>query len=298
MTNTHRTPSSRSGLPLNRRLLLGLGGLTLAGTLAACGADDGGSGEGSADAPTPNAENPVVVKVGANPVPHARVLEFVDENLAQEAGIDLEIEEFDDYQLPNISLDEGSTDANYYMHEPFFNAQVEEKGYEFEHGSGVHIEPYAGFSEKHDSVEDIPEGATIAITNDPGNQPRALKMLETAGLLSGIEEDSAALSLTDEQNPKGLKFEENQPEILVQIVQDPQIDLAIINGNFILQAGMSTDDAVIVESVEDNPYANFLAWRAGEKTPAIETLDELLHSPEVKEYIEETWPNGDVTPAF
>ena len=287
--NTPRTP-------LNRRLLLGLGGLTLAGALAACGAG-GGDTAPSADV-TLDPANPTVVKVGANPVPHARVLEFVDENLAKDAGIDLEIEEFDDYQLPNISLDEGSTDANYYMHEPFFNAQVKEKGYEFEHGAGVHIEPYAGFSEKHDSPESIPDGATIAITNDPGNQPRALKMLETAGLLSGIEEDSAALSLTDEQNPKGLKFEENQPEILVQIVKDPQIDLAIINGNFILQAGMSTDDAVIVESVENNPYANFLAWRAGEKTPAIEKLDELLHSPEVKDYIEETWPNGDVTPAF
>ena len=287
--NTPRTP-------LNRRLMLGLGGLTLAGALAACGTG-GGDTAPSADV-TLDPANPTVVKVGANPVPHARVLEFVDENLAEDAGIDLEIEEFDDYQLPNISLDEGSTDANYYMHEPFFNAQVKEKGYEFEHGAGVHIEPYAGFSEKHDSPESIPDGATIAITNDPGNQPRALKMLETAGLLSGIEEDSAALSLTDEQNPKGLQFEENQPEILVQIVKDPQIDLAIINGNFILQAGMSTDDAVIVESVENNPYANFLAWRAGEKTPAIEKLDELLHSPEVKDYIEETWPNGDVTPAF
>lgn len=287
MTN-HTTPG------LLRRSLLTLGGLTLATTLAACG---GGSAEPAADASLDPA-NPTVIKVGANPVPHAQILEYVDENLAQEAGIDLEIQEFDDYQLPNVSLDEGSSDANFYMHEPFFQAQVKEKGYEFEHGAGIHIEPYAAFSAEHDSVDQIPDGATIAITNDPGNQPRALKMLETAGLLTGIEDDSAALSLTDEQNPQGLKFEENQPEILVQIVNDPQIDLAIINGNFILQAGMSTDDAVIVESVEDNPYANFLAWRTGEETAAIEKLDELLHSPEVKEYIEQTWPNGDVTPAF
>jgi len=282
--------------PLRRRSLLGAGGLLLAAALAGCGAGGGGTSP-SADA-TLDPANPVTVKVGANPVPHAQILEYVDENLTEGTGIDLEIQEFDDYQLPNVSLDEVSSDASYCVHEPFFKAQVEEKGYEFEHGEGIHIEPYAAFSEKHDSVEAIPDGATVAITNDPGNQPRALKMLETAGLLKGIEDDSAALTLTEEQNPKGLTFEENQPEILVQLVKDPKVDLAIINGNFILQAGMSTDDALIVESVEDNPYANFLAWRAGAETPAIQKLDELLHSQEVKDYILETWPNGDVTPAF
>jgi D-methionine transport system substrate-binding protein len=283
--------------PLRRRSLLGVGSLLLAGALAGCGAG-GGDASPSADA-TLDPANPVVLKVGANPVPHAQILEYVDENLTEGTGIDLEIQEFDDYQLPNVSLDEGSSDANYYMHEPFFNSQVEEKGYEFEHGKGIHIEPYAAFSEKHDSVGSIPDGATIAITNDPGNQPRALKMLESAGLLKGIEDDSAALTLSEEQNPKGLKFEENQPEILVQIVKDPAIDLAIINGNYFIQAGMTLDDALVVEDISgENPYANFLAWRAGEKTPAIEKLDELLHSDEVKSYIEETWPGGDVTPAF
>lgn len=283
--------------PLRRRSLLGAGGLLLVGALAGCGAG-GGDASPSADA-TLDPANPVVLKVGANPVPHAQILEYVDENLTEGTGIDLEIKEFDDYQLPNVSLDEGSSDANYYMHEPFFDSQVEEKGYEFEHGEGIHIEPYAAFSEKHDSVESVPDGATVAITNDPGNQPRALKMLESAGLLKGIEDNSAALTLSDEQNPKGLKFEENQPEILVQIVKDPAIDLAIINGNYFIQAGMTLDDALVVEDISgENPYANFLAWRAGEKTAAIEKLDELLHSPEVKSYIEETWPGGDVTPAF
>lgn len=283
--------------PLRRRSLLSAGGLLLVGALAGCGAG-GGDASPSADA-TLDPANPVVLKVGANPVPHAQILEYVDENLTEGTGIDLEIKEFDDYQLPNVSLDEGSSDANYYMHEPFFDSQVEEKGYEFEHGEGIHIEPYAAFSEKHDSVDSVPDGATVAITNDPGNQPRALKMLESAGLLKGIEDDSAALTLSDEQNPKGLKFEENQPEILVQIVKDPAIDLAIINGNYFIQAGMTLDDALVVEDISgENPYANFLAWRAGEKTAAIEKLDELLHSDEVKSYIEETWPGGDVTPAF
>lgn len=277
-----------------RRGALGVGAAALALALSACGASGG-----DATTATPDPENPVVVKVGANPVPHARILEFVDENLAQQAGIDLEIQEFDDYQLPNTALDEGSIDANFYMHGPFFEAQVRDRNLEMEHGEGVHIEPYAAFSRQIQSVDELQDGATIAITNDPGNQPRALKMLEQAGLLEGIEDDSAALTLTDGQNPRGFSFEENQPEILVQIVDDPAVDLAIINGNYFIQAGMKLDDALVVEEISgENPYANFLAWREGERTPAIEKLDELLHSPEVKQYIEETWPGGDVVPAF
>ena len=280
--------------PVTRRGALGVGAAALALVLSACGASGG-----DASTATPDPENPVVVKVGANPVPHARILEHVDENLAQEAGIDLQIEEFDDYQLPNTALDEGSIDANFYMHEPFFDAQVRDRGLSMEHGEGVHIEPYAAFSRQIQSVDQIEDGATIAVTNDPGNPPRARKMLEQAGLLEGIEDDSAALTLTDEQNPRGFSFEENQPEILVQILDDPAVDLAIINGTYFIQAGMKLDDALVVEEISgENPYANFLAWREGEKTPAIEKLDELLHSPEVKQYIEETWPGGDVVPAF
>lgn len=280
---------------MRNKLILSVASLAAAVSLTACGASTTGSTSSAASSAASG--EVAVVKVGANPVPHAKVLEYIDENLAKDAGIDLEITEFDDYQTPNIALSEGSIDANYYMHEPFFNDQVKTKGYKFEHGAGVHIEPYAAFSENYKTAEEIPEGATIAITNDPGNQPRALKMLETAGLLQNIEDDSAALTLTDEQNPKKLKFEENQPEILVQVAKDPKVDLAIINGNYILQAGMSTKDAVIVESTEDNPYANFLAWRTGEQTDATKKLDELLHSDEVKKFIEETWPNGDVIPA-
>ncbi|MGM0929492.1 MAG: MetQ/NlpA family ABC transporter substrate-binding protein [Actinomycetota bacterium] len=269
-------------------------GLAAALALTACGGSDSTP---SADA-TLDPANPTTITVGATPVPQGRILQFVDENLAKDAGIDLDIKEFTDYQTPNIALSDGSLDANYFQHLAFFDQQVADKGYDFEHGEGIHIEPYAGFSSKHKSVDEIPEGATIAVTNDPGNQPRALKMLEAEGLLSGIEDDSAALTLTDEQNPKGLKFEENQPEILVQLIDDPKVDLAIINGNFILDAGLNTDDAVIVESAENNPYANFMAWKAGDENPAVAKLEELLHSPDVKKFIEETWPNGDVFPAF
>jgi len=276
-----------------RRTLTLLGtGIAAALALTACG------GSQSASDATPDPANPVTVKVGAGPVPHAKILEFVDQNLAKDAGIDLDIQEMTDYQTPNIALNDGSIDANYFQHLAFLEQQMKDKGYKFEHGAGIHIEPYAGFSSKHKDIKEIPDGGTIAITNDPANQPRALKMLEAAGLLKDIKDDSAALTLTDAQNPKGLKFEENQPEILLPLIDDPKVDLAIINGNFILEAGMSTEDALVVESTKDNPYANFLVWRAGEETPAIAKLDELLHTPEVKNYIEKTWPSGDVIPAF
>lgn len=276
-----------------RRTLTLLGtGIAAALALTACG------GSQSASDATPDPANPVTISVGAGPVPHAKILEFVDQNLAKDAGIDLKIEEMTDYQTPNIALSDGSIDANYFQHLAFLEQQMKDKGYKFEHGAGVHIEPYAGFSSKHKDIKEIPDGGTIAITNDPANQPRALKMLEKAGLLKDIKDDSAALTLTDAQNPKGLKFEENQPEILLPLIDDPKVDLAIINGNFILEAGMSTEDALVVESTQDNPYANFLVWRAGEETPAIAKLEELLHTPEVKSYIEKTWPSGDVTPAF
>jgi D-methionine transport system substrate-binding protein len=281
---------------MRKKIALALTGTATLFALAACGG--GNSAAPSADA-TLDPASPTVVKVGASPVPHAKILEFVDENLAKEAGIDLEIQEIDDFQTPNTALDEGTLDANYYQHLPWFEDQVETKGYEFEHGEGVHIEPFAAFSDKYDDASAVPDGAKVVLTNDPANQLRALKVLESAGLLSNVADDSAVLTLTDEQNPKKLEFSEVPPEQAVQVFkQDPSFDIAMINGNFILQAGLKSADALAVESVENNPYANFLAWRAGEETAAITKLDELLHSEEVAEYIEKTWPDGDVIPAF
>lgn len=277
------------------RKLLTLAATGVAATLllSACG--------GSADTEVVSSldpANPQTLTVGASPQPHARILEFVDENLAEDAGLDLEITEFDDYTTPNIALSDGDLDANYFQHLPYFDSQVEGQGYDFAHGEGVHIEPYAAFSEQHEDVSDIPEGGRIAITNDPSNQARALTLLQDAGVLEGITEDASVLALSDEQNPMGLEFIENQPELLLNDLQDPSVDLAIINGNYILDAGLSTADALVVESLDGNPYANFLAWNtASEGDARIAKLEELLHSPEVKSYIEEQWPNGDVAPA-
>ncbi|MDQ0619620.1 MetQ/NlpA family ABC transporter substrate-binding protein [Arthrobacter globiformis] len=281
---------------MRKSLTLLATGIAAALALTGCGGSSAPSAE-SSQALDP--AKPVTLTVGASPVPQAKILEFLNQDLAPKAGLKLDIKEIEDYQTPNTALSDGSLDANYYQHLPWFEDQVKTKGYDFGHGAGVHIEPYAAFSEKVKNISEIKDGAKIAITNDPSNQVRALRVLEKAGLVKDIKDDTSVISLTDAQNPKKLKFSENQPELLINDLKDPSVDLALINGNFILKAGLSTTDALAVESTENNPYANFLAWRSESKDdPRIKKLDELLHSAEVKAFIQKEWPNGDVTVAF
>ena len=126
-------------------------------------------------------------------------------------------------------------------------------------------------------------------------------MLETAGLLTGLVDGDSALTLEDDEakNPKKLKFQEVNSEQVPKFYQeDPTVGIAIVNGNYIVQAKLNKDEILAQESAENNPNANFLTWRAGEKTPAIAKLDELLHSDEVRDYIKTTWTDGSVIPAF
>jgi D-methionine transport system substrate-binding protein len=283
---------------LSKQLTAVAVGLTAAMMLSACAA-------GPATTPAPEqttaggtspAAEITVVKVGASPVPHARILEFIDQNLAAAAGIDLEITEFDDYVLPNEALASGQIDANYFQHLPYLQDQIAEKGYQFEHGAGVHIEPYAAFSSKNKSFAEVPDGATIAITSDVANQIRGLRLLEEIGQLHGITDDSTVISLTAEQNPRGFKFVENQPEVIVKQLDDPAIDVAFVNGNFILSAGLNAADAIAIEKVEGNPNANLLVWRTDNTNPGVPILEELLTGPETADFIRQTWPSGDVLP--
>ena len=234
------------------------------------------------------------VRVGASPVPHAKILEYVRDNLAAEAGIEIEITEFDDYVLPNASLSDGSLDANYFQHLPYLEDEIVEKGYKCSHGEGVHIEPLSVFSQKHTDLSTVPDGGVVAINSDVTNQYRALKLLEQAGLLKNLTKDSTVLNLTAEQNPRGLDFKENQPEINVQLLSDPGFDLVFVNSNFILSANLDTSNALLVEQVENNPYANILVWREDNTNQGVKKLDELLHSQQVKDFIKQTWPKGEV----
>lgn len=266
-------------------------------TLSACGAGDGGTDE---EAGTENEDGIVELTVGASPVPHADILQFVDDELAEEAGISLEIEEFEDYLIPNQALNDGDIDANYFQHEPWFNNEVEENGYDIVHFEGVHIEPFTLYSNQYDDIADLPEGATIALNNDPSNQARGLVLLEEAGLITlseDIDAESATFNDVDE-NPQNFEFIEADASALTRTLDD--VEAAVINGNNALEAGLSpTEDGLLVEDGEDNPYANFLAVRsADEDNEAIQALNDLLHSEEVREYIEENWQDGEVIPAF
>lgn len=266
-------------------------------TLSACGAGDGGTDE---EAGTENEDGIVELTVGASPVPHADILQFVDDELAEEAGISLEIEEFEDYLIPNQALNDGDIDANYFQHEPWFNNEVEENGYDIVHFEGVHIEPFALYSNQYDDIADLPEGATIALNNDPSNQARGLVLLEEAGLITLSEDvDSESATFNDvDENPQNFEFIEADASALTRTLDD--VEAAVINGNNALEAGLSpTEDGLLVEDGEDNPYANFLAVRsADEDNEAIQALNDLLHSEEVREYIEENWQDGEVIPAF
>ncbi|MGN7249251.1 MetQ/NlpA family ABC transporter substrate-binding protein [Janibacter anophelis] len=262
--------------------------------LSACGAvkDD-------AEGPAAGDGGVTTITVGASPTPHAKILEFVDKELAPEAKLDLEITTFDDYIQPNVQLSEGTLDANYYQHLPYYEAQVKDRGYEFAHFEGIHIEPFALYSDKVKDVEDLPKGGQIGINNDPSNQGRALQLLADHDVITLKEgKDATNATIFDvADNPKELEFKETDPAQLARSLQD--LDAAVINGNYAIEADLSTQDALIVEEGKESPYANFLAvQQSNEDNAALEKLDELLHSPEVKAYIEKTWPNGEVLPAF
>lgn len=277
-----------------RGLVAGLA-LVVATSLTACGA-------GGGDSSGPEADDSGVTKlvIGASPTPHAKILEYVDKELAAKAGLDLDIKSFDDYVQPNVQLSEGTLDANYFQHKPYFDAQVKDRGYDFAHYTGVHIEPFALYSKKVKDVKELAEGAQVGINNDPSNQGRALELLAKAGVItikSGKDATNATIYDVD-QNAKKLKFVETDPAQLVRSLDD--LDVAVINGNYALEANLSpSKDAILVEEAEGNPYANFLTVaKKDENNASLKKLDELLHSAEVKAYITKTWSDGSVLPAF
>ncbi|WP_311478894.1 MetQ/NlpA family ABC transporter substrate-binding protein [uncultured Gulosibacter sp.] len=254
------------------------------------------AGDDTSDATTAEGEV-VTLKVGASPVPHADILNFINDNLAEDAGLKLEIVEYTDYVQPNVALSEGELDANFFQHVPYFDAEVAEKGYNFEHGEGVQIEPYGIYSKQLTDLKDLPEGGKVLVNNDPSNQARALKLLEQEGIIGlGGAENPTIYEIAD--NPKNLKFTEAEAAVIP--VQLPDVDIAVINGNYALEHDLNpAKDALALESGKDNPYANVLAWnKDADKAEAIAKLEKLLHDPKVADFIREKYPDGEIVPAF
>jgi D-methionine transport system substrate-binding protein len=233
--------------------------------------------------------------VAATQVPHAEILEFIRNGQAKDAGLDFDVRVFDDYSLGNRWLSEGDIDANYFQHQPYLEEQTKDFGYKLHAFPGVHIEPYAAFSATHKTVEELPDGARISITDDGSNQARALALLASKGLVT-LPADGP-VNVKTVGNPRNLQFIEAAPDLQAKAV--PDVDLAILNGNYFLDAGYTLKDALIVEPLEGNKYANFLVSRDdNQNNPDLVKLNELLHSQQTKEFIEQKWPGGDVSPAF
>lgn len=264
-------------------------GIVGALALAGCGSSDKGEAAESA-APA----DVVTLTVGASPSPHARILEYVQQELAAENGIDLKIVEYTDYVQPNEALQAGDLDANYYQTVPYLEEESASRGYEFVAGEGIHLEPLAVYSEKLTSLDDLPDGAKIGIINDPTNQGRALKLLEVNGLVELPE--SGDVNVNTVTKTKDFTFVETEGAQLARSLAD--VDVAVINGNFAQEAGLAPADSLAIEETEGNPALNVLVWVPGSANEAsVKKLDEILRSPQVAEFIESQWPDGSVIPA-
>ncbi|MGM0499893.1 MAG: MetQ/NlpA family ABC transporter substrate-binding protein [Bacillota bacterium] len=237
-----------------------------------------------------------VLSIGATPVPHTEILEFIREDLEAE-GIELDIVEFTDYVTPNIALDDGSIDANFFQHVPYLEQFNADRGLDLVDAVKVHVEPIGLYSEKYSSLDEIPEGSTIALPNDPSNEGRALILLHNNDVIT--LDDPTNLNATPidiVENPKNLKFEELEAAQLPRVLTD--VAGAVINTNYALEADLNPlEDALIMEG-SDSPYVNVITVRNGEEnSEKIETLKEIIQSEDVKEFILEEY-EGSVVPAF
>ncbi|ALC89463.1 methionine ABC transporter substrate-binding protein [Bacillus sp. FJAT-18017] len=269
--------------------------LTLALTLAlaACGSSDDNASGGS-DSKKEKKE----LVVGASNVPHAEILEQA-KPLLEEKGIELEIETFTDYVLPNKSLDSGDLDANYFQHIPYFESQIAENGYEFANAGGIHIEPIGVYSKKYKSLEELPEGAHIIVSSSVADHGRILTMLEAKGLIKlkeGIDKTTATAKDIVE-NPKNLDFDaQYEAALLPQIYNNGEGDAVLINSNYALDAGLNpVKDSIAIEE-SDSPYVNIIAVNKGdENKEEIKALVEVLRSKEIQDWILKEY-GGSVVP--
>ncbi len=235
------------------------------------------------------------LKVAATVVPHSELLNLIKEDLKAE-GIDLVVQEFSDYTLLNPALVSGDVDANFFQHQPFLDSFVADSGEDLVSVGNIHVEPLRGYSDKLASIDELPEGATIALPNDATNEGRALLLLESTGLISLNKEAGIVATPKDIiDNPKNLKFTELDSYLLPRSLADCEI--AIISTNVAMESGLDVNKSIIVEGA-DSPYANIIAVRAEDKdNEAILKLVATLQTDKVKTYIEETY-DGAVVPAF
>lgn len=234
--------------------------------------------------------------VAATPVPHAEILEFVKPALAKE-GVDLKVKVFTDYVQPNVQVAEKRLDANFFQHQPYLDEFNKAKGTHLVNVAGVHLEPLGAYSSKFKKLDELPGGATVVIPNDATNGGRALLLLAKAGVIKLKDANNILFTVKDiTENAKDLKFRELEAATIPRVLT--QVDLALINTNYALEAKLDpSKDALVIEG-KDSPYVNILVARPDDKdSAAMKKLVAALHSPEVKQFILEKY-KGAVVPAF
>ncbi|MFF3908763.1 MetQ/NlpA family ABC transporter substrate-binding protein [Streptomyces sp. NPDC001848] len=257
--------------------------------LSACGSGQSTSASSGSDGP---------LVVAASPTPHAEILNFVKDNLAKKAGLDLQVKEFTDYVTPNTATEDGSVGANYFQNQPYLDDFNKKNGTHIVPVVTVHLEPLGLYSHKIKKADELKSGATVAVPNDTVNEARALKLLAANGLItlkSGVGNEATPQDIA--KNPKNLKFKELEAAQTPRSLDD--VDAAVINGNYAISSGLKpAKDALVLESAKNNPYGNFLAVKKGnENDPRVKKLAKLLVSPEVKKFIEDKY-QGSVIPSF
>ena len=274
-------------------------------SLAACGggskapAASSTSADAAASAATSTPASGTTLKVGASPAPHAEILEQVKPILAKE-GITLDIVEYNDYNTPNDAVEDGSLDANYFQHITYMNNYNKDNGTHLASVAEVHYEPFGLYAGKTASIADLPDGAQIAVPNDATNEARALLLLQQEGLIKladGVGINATKLDI--KENKKNLEILELEAAQIPTRLKD--VDLAVINGNYAIDAGLKVADALAVESKDGDAaaaYVNVVAVKEGnEKNEAIQALVKALKSDTIRDYINNTY-GGAVVPVF
>lgn len=238
------------------------------------------------------------ITVGASSVPHAEILEET-QPLLEEEGITLNIEEYQDYVFPNDDLASGDLDANYFQHIPYLNQTIKDTGYEIESIGGIHVEPMGVYSQTIESVEEIPEGTEVILSNSIAEHGRILSLFEQQGLITLDEEVEKSAATIDDiaENPKNLSFSpDTEPAFLPEFYNSEEDALVVINTNYAIEAGLSPlEDALFIEG-EESDYVNVIAVRSEDKdNEALKKLVEVLQSEEIQNFITENY-DGAVVP--
>ena len=270
--------------------------LALAFALASTAACGNTSKSNTKKASASDAKN-VTIKVGANITPHSEILEKAVPLLAKK-GITLEVVKIEDSVSPNTGVVEGSLDANYFQHVPYLEQSNEENGWDLVSIGAIHYEPFGIYAGKTTDLSKLPDGAVVAVPNNVTNEARALLLLEQEGIITLSEDAGIEAAPEDiEDNPKNITFKELAPEQLVAAL--PDVDVAVINGNYAIEGGLHVKDALAVEANDGlaaKTYGNIIATtKENENNKALLTLVEVLQSEEISQYIEKTY-DGAVVP--